>query len=43
MILSSHILAEVRELCDYILIIAGGKLVAEDTPENLENLFNEEE
>ena len=42
-ILSSHILAEVRELCDYILIIAGGKLVAEDTPENLENLFNEEE
>ncbi len=41
-ILSSHILAEVRELCDYILIIAGGKLVAEDTPENLENLFNEE-
>ena len=43
MILSSHILAEGRELCDYILIIAGGKLVAEDTPENLENLFNEEE
>lgn len=33
-ILSSHILAEVRELCDYILIIAGGKLVAEDTPES---------
>lgn len=35
-ILSSHILAEVREVCDYILIIANGKLVASDTPENLE-------
>ncbi len=38
-ILSSHILAEVQELCDYILIIAKGKLVAQDTPENLERLF----
>ena len=36
-ILSSHILAEIREVCDYILIIARGKLVASDTPENLEN------
>ncbi len=36
-ILSSHILAEIREVCDYILIIAKGKLVASDTPENLEN------
>ena len=35
-ILSSHILAEVREGCDYILIISKGKLVASDTPENLE-------
>ena len=35
-ILSSHILAEVREVCDYILIISRGKLVASDTPENLE-------
>ena len=35
-ILSSHILAEVREVCDYILIISKGKLVAHDTPENLE-------
>ena len=34
--LSSHILAEVREVCDYILIISKGKLVASDTPENLE-------
>ena len=35
-ILSSHILAVVREVCDYILIISKGKLVASDTPENLE-------
>lgn len=37
-ILSSHILAEVREVCDYILIISKGKLVASDTPDNLERL-----
>lgn len=35
-ILSSHILAEVREVCDEIMIISRGKLVANDTPENLE-------
>lgn len=35
-ILSSHILAEVREVCDYIMIISNGRLVASDTPENLE-------
>lgn len=38
-ILSSHILAEVREVCDEILIISKGKLVACDTPENLEKLM----
>lgn len=42
-ILSSHILAEVRELCDYILIISAGKLVAQDTPENLQNLMCDKE
>lgn len=35
-ILSSHILSEVREICDHIMIIYQGKLVASDTPENLE-------
>ena len=40
-ILSSHILAEVREVCDYILIISKGKLVASDTPENLEKMLGE--
>ena len=37
-ILSSHILAEIREVCDYILIISKGKLVAQDTLENLEKM-----
>lgn len=37
-ILSSHILAEVREICDYILIISNGRLVASDTPDHLEQL-----
>ena len=35
-IFSSHILSEVQNLCDQILIISKGKLVAFDTPENLE-------
>ena len=38
-ILSSHILAEVNEVCDRILIISGGQLIADDTPENLTNRF----
>jgi len=38
-ILSSHILSEVRALCDNIMIISRGRLVACDTPENLEKLF----
>jgi ABC-2 type transport system ATP-binding protein len=37
-ILSSHILSEVREICDEILIISHGKLVASDTPDNLSKL-----
>lgn len=35
-IFSSHILSEVQTICDEILIINKGKLVAFDTPENLE-------
>ena len=34
-ILSSHILPEVSAVCDRVLIINEGKIVAEDTPENL--------
>ena len=35
-ILSSHILSEVQQMCDEIIIIAKGKLLAYDTTENLE-------
>ena len=35
-ILSSHILAEISAVCDHVLIISHGKLVADDTIENLE-------
>lgn len=38
-ILSSHILSEVHAICDYVLIIDQGLLVAEDTPENLAEHF----
>ena len=39
-ILSSHILSEVQAVCQTILIISKGRLVACDTPENLERLFS---
>ena len=34
-ILSTHILPEVSQICDRVIIINKGKLVAEDTPSNL--------
>ncbi len=40
-ILSSHILSEVSAVCDYVLIIAHGKLVASDTIENLYKYMGE--
>ena len=38
-ILSSHILSEISAMCDHIMIIAHGQLVASDTPENLTKLM----
>ncbi len=38
-IFSSHILSEVQNICDQILVISHGKLLAFDTPENLEKRF----
>ena len=38
-ILSSHILSEVQAICEIIMIISHGRMVAVDTPENLEHLF----
>jgi len=42
-ILSSHILSEVSQICDKVVIINKGKLVAIDTPQNLENKVSNDE
>lgn len=38
-ILSSHILSEISAVCERVIIINNGKIVAEDTPENLSERF----
>ena len=38
-ILSSHILSEISAVCDYVIIIAHGEIVAADTIENLTTLY----
>jgi ABC-2 type transport system ATP-binding protein len=38
-ILSSHILSEVSAVCDHIMIISGGKLVASGSPEELQEMM----
>ncbi|MCM1262697.1 MAG: ABC transporter ATP-binding protein [Butyrivibrio sp.] len=38
-ILSSHILSEVSTLCDHIMIISNGRLMASDTPQGLQKLM----
>ena len=35
-LLSTHILSEAQQLCDRVLIINKGQIIAEDTPENLQ-------
>lgn len=40
-ILSSHILSEVSQICEKVVIINKGKIVAIDTPENLEKATKE--
>ena len=39
-ILSSHILAEISAVCDHVMIISHGRLVADDSIENLEDSVN---
>ncbi len=39
-ILSSHILSEVSQICNKVIIINKGKIIATDTPEHLENKVN---
>ena len=36
-LLSTHILTEAQQICDRVIIINNGRLVAEDTPENLQS------
>jgi ABC-2 type transport system ATP-binding protein len=36
-LLSTHILSEAQQMCDRVLIINKGEIVAEDTPENLQS------
>ncbi len=40
-ILSTHILSEVSQICERVIIINKGKIVAIDTPENLEKTTRE--
>ena len=40
-ILSSHILSEVSQVCEKVIIINKGKLIAIDTPSNLEKIVTE--
>ena len=40
-ILSSHILSEVQSVCEKVIIIDHGRIVALDTPENLEKTFRQ--
>ena len=39
-IISSHILSEIRAICDQVLIIRKGRLVACDTPDRLEEILS---
>ena len=40
-ILSSHILSEIQEVCEHVIIISRGRVVADDTIENITLLGNE--
>ena len=40
-ILSTHILSEVSQICERVVIINNGKIIAVDTPENLEKKTKE--
>jgi ABC-2 type transport system ATP-binding protein len=42
-ILSTHILSEVSAICDRVMIISKGKIVAQDTPDNLTSSLSDVE
>lgn len=39
-ILSSHILTEIQAVCERVVVLNDGRVVADDTPENLENAMH---
>lgn len=41
-ILSSHILSEIQAVCKRIIVINKGRLIADDTPENLSNKLSDD-
>jgi len=41
-ILSSHILSEIQAVCERVIIINRGQIIADDTPENLSNKISTE-
>lgn len=41
-ILSSHILSEIQEVCERIIIINQGKIIADDTPDNLSKSLSDD-
>ena len=41
-IFSTHIMQEVQAVCDNVIIINNGKIIANDTTGNLQNLFSDE-
>ncbi len=41
-ILSSHILQEISAVCDHIMVLSHGRLMANDTPENIASSMNTE-
>lgn len=42
-ILSSHVLPEISAVCEYVIVIAHGRIVVQDTLENLNRSFSETE
>lgn len=40
-LLSSHILTEINQICERVIIIDKGKIIATDTPENLEDAISQ--
>ncbi len=41
-ILSSHILSEIQAVCDRVIVINKGKIIADDTPENLSSNLSDD-